>query len=151
MSNTYRFPERGHVYRHCVMCGRSFRGCNSQLAQRGARLCTVGVTTQPCARLAKRLPVTGSDSSYIERHKRQRALWRSLEVFGVGIRRVVDAREKLKIKVMQQLLLKAGAFVVTASMVFGQQEQTNAPGDAQFSPLQLAERTMHRRAVEAPS
>jgi len=52
---------------------------------------------------------------------------------------------------MQQLLLKAGAFVVTASMVFGQQEQTNAPGDAQFSPLQLAERTMHRRAVEAPS
>jgi hypothetical protein len=36
-------------------------------------------------------------------------------------------------------------------MVFGQQEQTNAPGDAQFSPLQLAERTMHRRAVEAPT
>ena len=92
MSNTYRFPERGHVYRHCVMCGRPFRVCNSQLARRGARFCTVGVTTQPCARLAKRLPVTGSDSSYIERHKRQRAPWRSLEVFGVGIRRVVDAR-----------------------------------------------------------
>ncbi len=92
MSNTYRFPERGHVYQHCVLCGRP--------------------------------------------------------KFAI-IRNTL--REKLKIKVMQQLLLKAGAFVVTASMVFGQQEQTNAPGDGQFSPLQLAERTMHRRAVEAPS
>jgi hypothetical protein len=26
MSNPYRYPERGHVYRRCVMCGRPFRG-----------------------------------------------------------------------------------------------------------------------------
>jgi len=41
MSNMYPVPERGHVYRHCVMCGRPFRVCNSQLARRGARFCTV--------------------------------------------------------------------------------------------------------------
>ncbi len=41
MSNPYRYPERGHVYRHCVICGRPFRVCNSQLARRGARFCTV--------------------------------------------------------------------------------------------------------------
>ncbi len=34
-------PERGHVYRNCVMCGRPFRVCNSQLAGRSARFCTV--------------------------------------------------------------------------------------------------------------
>jgi hypothetical protein len=41
MSIPYRFPERGHVYRQCVMCGRPFRICNSQLARRSARFCTV--------------------------------------------------------------------------------------------------------------
>lgn len=41
MSNPYRYPERGHVYRRCVMCGRPFRVCNSQLARRSARFCTV--------------------------------------------------------------------------------------------------------------
>src|SRR5258707_15663567 len=41
MSNPYRYPERGHVYRHCVVCGRPFRVCNSQLARRSARFCTV--------------------------------------------------------------------------------------------------------------
>jgi hypothetical protein len=41
MSNPYRSPERGHVYRHCVMCRRPFRVCNSQLARRSARFCTV--------------------------------------------------------------------------------------------------------------
>ena len=41
MSNPYRYPERGHVYRQCVMCGRPFRVCNSQLARRSARFCTV--------------------------------------------------------------------------------------------------------------
>src|ERR1700756_4457862 len=41
MSNPYRYPERGHVYRHCVMCRRPFRVCNSQLARRSARFCTV--------------------------------------------------------------------------------------------------------------
>jgi hypothetical protein len=41
MSNPYRNPERGHVYRYCVMCGRPFRVSNSQLARRGARFCTV--------------------------------------------------------------------------------------------------------------
>jgi hypothetical protein len=41
MSNPYRIPERGHVYRHCVMCGRPFRVCNSQLARRSAKFCTV--------------------------------------------------------------------------------------------------------------
>ena len=41
MSNPYRFSERGHVYRHCVMCRRPFRVCNSQLARRSAKFCTV--------------------------------------------------------------------------------------------------------------
>jgi hypothetical protein len=41
MSNMYPVPERGHVYRHCVMCGRPFRVCNSQLARRSAKFCTV--------------------------------------------------------------------------------------------------------------
>jgi len=41
MSNPYRYPEVGHVYRHCVMCQRPFRVCNSQLARRSARFCTV--------------------------------------------------------------------------------------------------------------
>jgi hypothetical protein len=41
MSNLYPVPERGHVYRHCVMCRRPFRVCNSQLARRGAKFCTV--------------------------------------------------------------------------------------------------------------
>jgi hypothetical protein len=41
MSNPYRYPERGHVYRCCVMCGRPFRVCNSQLARRSAKFCTV--------------------------------------------------------------------------------------------------------------
>jgi hypothetical protein len=41
MSNMYPVPERGHVYRQCVMCGRPFRVCNSQLARRSARFCTV--------------------------------------------------------------------------------------------------------------
>ena len=41
MSIPYRYPERGHVYRRCVMCGRPFRVCNSQLARRSARFCTV--------------------------------------------------------------------------------------------------------------
>ena len=41
MSNPYRYPETGHVYRHCVMCGRPFRVCNSQLARRSAKFCTV--------------------------------------------------------------------------------------------------------------
>jgi hypothetical protein len=41
MSNPYRVQERGHVYRHCVMCKRPFRVCNSQLARRSARFCTV--------------------------------------------------------------------------------------------------------------
>jgi hypothetical protein len=41
MSNPYRYPERGHVYRHCVMCRRPFRVCNSQLARRSAKFCTV--------------------------------------------------------------------------------------------------------------
>jgi hypothetical protein len=41
MSNPYRYPERGHVYRHCLMCRRPFRVCNSQLARRGAKFCTV--------------------------------------------------------------------------------------------------------------
>ena len=41
MIKPYRYPERGHVYRHCVMCGRPFRVCNSQLARRSARFCTV--------------------------------------------------------------------------------------------------------------
>jgi hypothetical protein len=41
MSNPYRYPEVGHVYRHCVMCRRPFRVCNSQLARRSAKFCTV--------------------------------------------------------------------------------------------------------------
>jgi hypothetical protein len=41
MSNPYKYPEVGHVYRHCVMCRRPFRVCNSQLARRGAKFCTV--------------------------------------------------------------------------------------------------------------
>ena len=41
MSSAYRYPARGHVYRHCVMCRRPFRVCNSQLARRSARSCTV--------------------------------------------------------------------------------------------------------------
>jgi hypothetical protein len=41
MSNLYRYPERGHVYRHCVMCRPPFRVCNSQLARRSAKFCTV--------------------------------------------------------------------------------------------------------------
>jgi hypothetical protein len=41
MTNPYRSPERGHVYRHCVMCRRPFRVCNSQLARRSAKFCTV--------------------------------------------------------------------------------------------------------------
>jgi hypothetical protein len=50
---------------------------------------------------------------------------------------------------MKELLLKVGASVVAATMAFGQQEQTNAPADAQFTSAQLAERTLYRRAVEA--
>src|ERR1700741_489952 len=41
MSNPYRYPETGHVYRCCVMCGRPFRVCKSALARRSARFCTV--------------------------------------------------------------------------------------------------------------
>jgi hypothetical protein len=41
MSNPYRYPEVGHVYRHCVMCRRPFRVCNAQLARRSAKFCTV--------------------------------------------------------------------------------------------------------------
>ena len=41
MSNPYRYPERGHVYRHCVMCRRPFRVCKSALARRSAKFCTV--------------------------------------------------------------------------------------------------------------
>ena len=41
MSNPYRYPEVGHVYRHCAMCRRPFRVCKSALARRSARFCTV--------------------------------------------------------------------------------------------------------------
>ena len=41
MSNPYRYPEIGRVYRHCVMCGRPFRDCKSALTRRGAKFCTV--------------------------------------------------------------------------------------------------------------
>jgi hypothetical protein len=41
MSNPYRYPEVGHVYRQCVMCGRPFRVCKSALARRSAKFCTV--------------------------------------------------------------------------------------------------------------
>jgi hypothetical protein len=41
MSNPYRYPEVGHVYRHCVMCRRPFRVCKSALARRSAKFCTV--------------------------------------------------------------------------------------------------------------
>jgi hypothetical protein len=41
MSNPYRYPEVGHVYRQCVICGRPFRVCKSALARRSAKFCTV--------------------------------------------------------------------------------------------------------------
>jgi hypothetical protein len=41
MSNPYRYPEVGHVYRRCVMCDRPFRVCKSALARRSAKFCTV--------------------------------------------------------------------------------------------------------------
>jgi hypothetical protein len=41
MSNPYRYPEVGHVYRQCVMCRRPFRVCKSALARRSAKFCTV--------------------------------------------------------------------------------------------------------------
>jgi hypothetical protein len=41
MSNPYKYPEVGHVYRQCVMCRRPFRVCKSALARRSAKFCTV--------------------------------------------------------------------------------------------------------------
>jgi hypothetical protein len=41
MSNPYKYPAVGHVYRQCVMCRRPFRVCKSQLARRSAKFCTV--------------------------------------------------------------------------------------------------------------
>jgi hypothetical protein len=41
MSNPYRHPDVGHVYRRCVMCDRPFRVCKSALARRSAKFCTV--------------------------------------------------------------------------------------------------------------
>src|SRR5260221_7489014 len=56
---------------------------------------------------------------------------------------------KKRSKVMQELLLKAGAFVVAATMAFGQQDQAHAHTDAHLNSAQLDERTLYRRAVEA--
>jgi hypothetical protein len=39
MSNPYRYPEVGHVYRYCVMCGRPFRVVRSRLLRHG-KFCT---------------------------------------------------------------------------------------------------------------
>ncbi len=91
MSNIYPVPERGHVYRYCVMCGRPFRVCNSQLARRGARFCTVR-----CYHAALRAfrEALASDQwgpileSATEGKGRCGGTWRSLER---GIRRLVDA------------------------------------------------------------
>jgi hypothetical protein len=41
MSNPYRYPEVGHVYRQCVICGRPFRVCKAALARRSAKFCAV--------------------------------------------------------------------------------------------------------------
>jgi hypothetical protein len=90
MSNPYRYPERGHVYRHCLVCGRPFRVGNSQLARRSARFCTVR-----CYRAALRAfsEALASDRwGPVKRPRRQRALWRNLEKFGAGDMRLVDAR-----------------------------------------------------------
>lgn len=40
MSNPYRYPEVGHVFRHCLVCGRPFRVCKSRLLRPGAKFCT---------------------------------------------------------------------------------------------------------------
>jgi hypothetical protein len=40
MANRWKQP--GHLYRHCVMCGRPFRIYKSELRYRGAKFCTVG-------------------------------------------------------------------------------------------------------------
>jgi hypothetical protein len=39
MSNPYPHPEVGHVYRHCLMCGRPFRVVRSRLLRHG-KFCT---------------------------------------------------------------------------------------------------------------
>ena len=41
MSNPWRKPGAGHIYRNCAACGRPFRVIKSQLARRSARYCTV--------------------------------------------------------------------------------------------------------------
>ena len=91
MSNPCRYPEKGHVYQHCVMCRRPFRVCNSQLARRSAKFCNVR-----CYHAALRAfrEALASDQlgpileSATEGKGRCGGTWRSLER---GIRRLVDA------------------------------------------------------------
>jgi hypothetical protein len=42
MSNPYRFPEVGHLYQRCRMCGRSFRIEKARVtAKRAGKFCTL--------------------------------------------------------------------------------------------------------------
>jgi hypothetical protein len=73
MSNPYRYPEVGHLYRQCVMCRRPFRVCKSALARRSAKFCTV-----KCYHAALRAfteAIAGGRLELIlqvERHRRQK-------------------------------------------------------------------------------
>jgi hypothetical protein len=40
MTNPYRYPEVGHIFQSCRVCGRPFRVCKSRLLRRGGKFCS---------------------------------------------------------------------------------------------------------------
>jgi DTW domain-containing protein YfiP len=81
MSNTHRYPARGHVYRRCVMCGRPFRVCNSQLARRGAKFCTVGCYHAALRAFSEALASDRLELILGRAPQKAKTLWRSLDEF----------------------------------------------------------------------
>src|SRR5437870_1689715 len=71
-----------------------------------------------------------------------------LRSFGGRVCRTSKTIHSSLLAVVSLAAVSLAGFMFT-SAAGGQQAQTDAPVDAQFSSAQLAERSLHRRAVEA--
>src|SRR5260221_2808513 len=90
----YRYPEVGHVYRHCLVCGRPFRIFRSVIKRRlGGKFCTRECYRQAMRAFSEALasdllgPILGRAPQ-----KAKGAVAEPGEVWSGGIRRLVDAR-----------------------------------------------------------